>query len=302
MTRTHRPKNATKQLAILLLFTFLAPALQGGERAEVMLWPAAMPGPKSALKIAERVERGPDGIARRSNVSQPRLFVYEPPAALRTGAAAIVIPGGGFARLADEHEGSDACEWLNRLGITAFMLAYRCPPPPNTSPNVGPAQDAQRAMQMVRIRAAQWKLDPAKIGMLGFSAGGQIALVATTNELLFPADAKVAARHEADFLMLVYPYQIYSKATKALRSDIKISDRLPPMFITQSSDDTSSLPQGSTLLALDLFQRKIPCELHLYEKGGHGFGMRPRPNAVGPTDWPLRAADWLRARKLANGK
>lgn len=289
-------------VVFLMLANFGAVALASGERAEVVLWPNGMPEPKAAGKMPERVERGPDKISRRFNVSNPRLFVYEAPSALRTGAAVIVIPGGGFGRLADEHEGSDACEWLNRLGITAFLLAHRCPPPPQTEPNIGPVQDAQRAMQLVRLRAAEWKLEPAKIGTLGFSAGGQIALVAATNEVSYTDVKKLTVRHEPDFLMLVYPYQIYDKKTKSLRSDIKINDRMPPTFITQSADDASSLPQGSTLLSLELHNRKIPCELHVYEKGGHGFGMRPRPNATGPTDWPMRAADWLRLRKLAHVK
>ena len=287
-----------KRLAVLLLLAVSASPIHAGDRPEVVLWPAGMPEPKSAMKMPERVEKGPDGISRRSNVSNPRLFVYEPPTALRTGAAVIVAPGGGFGRLADEHEGLDACAWLNRLGITTFMLAYRCPAPPNMEPQIGPVQDAQRAVQLVRMRAADWKLDPTKIGMLGFSAGGQIALIAATNDLRFPADAKVTTRHEPDFLMLVYPYQILT-VKKVLRSDIKNMDRLPPTFITQSADDKSSLVQGSMLLAQEVFNRKIPCELHIYETGGHGFGMRPRPNATGPTDWPLRAADWLRGRKLA---
>ncbi|CEF49038.1 unnamed protein product [uncultured bacterium] len=290
-----------KRLTVLLLLAVSASSLYAGERPEVVLWPAGMPEPKSAAKMPEKVERGPDGISRRSNVSNPRLFVYELPAELRTGAAVIVAPGGGFGRLADEHEGSDACAWLNRLGITAFMLAYRCPAPPNMEPQIGPVQDAQRAVQLVRMRAADWKLDPKKIGMLGFSAGGQVALIAATNDLRFPADATVSARHEPDFLILVYPYQILT-VKKVLRGDIKNMDRLPPTFITQSADDKSSLVQGSMLLAQEFFNRKIPCELHVYETGGHGFGMRPRPNATGPTDWPLCAADWLRGRKLAHVK
>ena len=141
------------------------------------------------------------------------------------------------------------------------------------------------AVQLLRQRAADWKLDPAKIGILGFSAGGQVALAAATNDRRFPADAKVTTRASARFSHAGVSYQIYDVKTKSLRSDIKLQDSLPPMFITQSADDMSSLAQGSTLLAvLELQRRNIPCELHIYEKGGHGFGMRPRPNATGPTD------------------
>jgi acetyl esterase/lipase len=270
--------------------------------AEIPLWPQGMPEPVVPSDPLEKTEKGVDGITRRSNVSNPRLFIYEPAAgAPRSGAAVIVVPGGGFGRLADEHEGSDASVWLAKNGIVAFQLAYRTPTSKHADPSAGPVQDVQKAVIEVRRRAAEFGLNPAKIGVLGFSAGGQVALIAATNERMFPGDA-TAESPKPDFLLTIYPYKIYDPLTKALRTDIHPDAGLPPTFIAQAADDTGSLPQGSALLFLELIQRKIPAELHIYEKGGHGFGMRPRPNATGPTDWPLRATDWLRLHGYATAE
>ena len=274
---------------------FLAAAVaSAAPLPEIPLWPQGMPEPVVPADPPEKTEKGIDGITRRSNVSQPRLFVHLPAeGVLRSGAAVIVVPGGGFGRLADEHEGSDACAWLAQQGIVAFQLAYRTPTSKHAEPNAGPIQDTQKAVVELRRRAAEFGLDAGKIGVLGFSAGGQVALIAATNERKFPAGAP-GESHKPDFLLTIYPYKIYDPLTKALRAEIKPDAGLPPTFIAQAGDDTGSLPQGSALLYLELIQRKVPAELHIYEKGGHGFGMRSRPNATGPTDWPLRACDWLR--------
>ncbi len=288
--------NTTVNVGLLCVLT--AVLGQAAQLPEINLWPNGMPEPAVPADPPEKIEKGADGTSRRYNVSQPRLFVHEPPAGVtRTGVAVVVVPGGGFSKLADEHEGSEACVWLARHGIVAFQLAHRTPTTKHKEPHAGPAQDVQRAVSEVRARAASMKLDAKKIGVLGFSAGGQVSLIAATNERLFPGEPS-AASHKPDFLLVIYPYKIYDPATKAIRADIRLEAGLPPTFIAQAGDDTGSLPQGSTLLYLDLITRKTPAEIHIYEKGGHGFGMRPRPNATGPTDWPLRAADWLRLRGL----
>lgn len=269
---------------------------------EIRLWPKGMPEPVVPADPPELVEKKADGIQRRTNVSDPRLFVYEPPEGVkRTGAAVIVVPGGGFGVLADEHEGSEAAEWLAKHGIVGFQLAHRAPTSKHPVPNVGPSQDLQKAVIEVRRRAAELKIDPKKVGVLGFSAGGQVTLVAATNDRKFPLEGE-ATPHKPDFLLLLYAYQIYDPKTKALRSDILVERGLPPTFIAQMGDDKGSLPQGSTLLYLDLINRNIPAEIHIYEKGGHGFGMRARAGATGPIDWQLRAIDWLRLREYAAEK
>jgi acetyl esterase/lipase len=276
-------------------FTFLAlSTVAAAPPPEIILWPQGMPEPAVPADPPEKSERGKDDIVRRTNVSRPRLFVYEPPAGVkRTGAAAIVVPGGGFGVLADEHEGSEAAEWLAKNGIVAFQLAHRTPTNKHAAPHAGPVQDLQKAVIEVRRHAAQYQVDPKKVGVLGFSAGGQVTLIAATNERKFAADG-AAESHKPDFLLVIYPYQIYDPATKSLRADIHVDAGLPPTFIAQMGDDAGSLAQGSTLLYLELVNRKVPAELHIYEKGGHGFGMRSRPGATGPTDWQLRAVDWLK--------
>ena len=273
-------------------------AASAADRPEILLWPNGMPAPVVPADPPERVEK--DGVSRRFNISRPRLVVYSPAPGVRRGKAGIlVVPGGGFGRLADEHEGSDACEWLAKNGVTAFLLLHRTPTSMHPEPSTGPVQDLQQGVMEVRRRAAAFELDPARIGVLGFSAGGQVALIAATNP---PTFAPAAGRsHRPDFLLAIYPYRIYDPAAGALRADIRLDAGLPPTFIAQMGDDTASLAQGSALLYLELLKRKVPAELHVYEKGGHGFGLRPRPNATGPTDWPHRALDWLRLRGYAPG-
>ena len=270
-----------------------------GELPEIVLWPKGMPEPVVPAEPAEIVEQGADGITRRTNVSQPRLFVHVPPEGVKkSGAGVIVIPGGGFGRLADGHEGSEACVWLAKQGLVAFQLAHRTPTTNHKEVNAGPVQDAQQSVLEVRRRAAEYGLDKQQIGVLGFSAGGQVAVVAATNDLRFVAPAGDVS-HRPDFLLLIYPYRIYDPLTKALRTDIRLDSGIPPTFIAQMGDDASSLPQGSALLYLELVNRKVPAEIHVYERGGHGFGMRARPNAPGTTDWTHRATAWLQLRGYA---
>ena len=288
--------NTTVYVGLLCVLTGVLG--QAAQLPEIILWPKGMPEPAVPADPPEQIEKGADGTSRRYNVSQPRLFVHEPPAGVtRTGVAVVVVPGGGFSKLADEHEGSEAAVWLAKQGIVAFQLAHRTPTTKHKEPHAGPAQDVQRAVSEVRRRATELKVDAKRIGVLGFSAGGQVSLIAATNDPLFPSEPNTAL-HKPDFMLLVYPYKIYDPATKAIRADIRLESGLPPTFIAQAGDDTGSLPQGSALLYLDLITRKVSAEIHIYERGGHGFGMRPRPNATGPTDWPLRASDWLRLRGL----
>lgn len=282
----------------LVVVTLISGAALAQERPEVKLWSKGVPEPAVQTKEPERVEKGADGTGRRFNISEPRLFVFEAAAEKRNGSACVVVPGGGFGRLADEHEGSDACVWLARLGVTSFLLEHRCPTDKQPDPGAGPAQDAQRAVQVIRQRAAEWKVDPARIGLFGFSAGGQVAARATANDWLASNRPDASVDHKPSFLVLLYPWRIYDDKKKSLRADLKVEKGFPPTFIAQCADDAGSLPQGSTLLYLDLINHKVPSELHLYEKGGHGFGMRPRPGAPGPADWPHRAEDWLRLHKF----
>ena len=274
-------------------------AVSAADPREIPLWPEGVPEPRVPAEPAEKVEIGKDSISRRSNVSNPRLVVYDIPRAdpAQLRSAVIVIPGGGFKILADEHEGSDICRWFNERGFVAFLLLHRVPTGTFENPNAGPVLDAQKAVHEVRRRADEYHLDPQKIALLGFSAGGQTALVAAANPPRFePAAAAGSTRPDA--VVLIYPWKVGGPDGKGVRSDATIDAGTPPMFIAQASNDPASLPQSAAALYLALLEAKVPAELHIYEAGGHGFGMRKRDNAAGTSDWPNRALDWLRGRGL----
>jgi acetyl esterase/lipase len=274
-------------------------AVSAAEPTEISLWPEGVPEPRVPAEPAEKVEIGKDGISRRSNVSQPRLVVYDIPRAdpAKLRSSVIVIPGGGFSILADEHEGSDICRWFNEQGFVAFLLLHRVPTRTFEPANAGPVRDAQKAVHEVRRRAVEYQIDPQKIALLGFSAGGQTALVAAANPPRFePAPAAGSARPDA--VVLIYPWKVGGDDGKGVRSDVTIDAGTPPMFIAQASNDPASLPQSAAALYLALLEAKVPAELHIYEAGGHGFGMQKRDNAPGTSDWPNRALDWLRGRGL----
>ena len=265
---------------------------------EMILWPDGVPGPIVASDPAEKTETGPDGLTRRYNVSNPRLFVHIPKVAeaatneAKLRAAVIVVPGGGFTKLADEHEGSDACRWLNENGIVAFQLAYRTPTNKQPQPETGPVQDLIRAIKIVRSRADEFHVDANRIGVLGFSAGGQTAFIAAASETLnaeSPAD--VASKPNA--VLLIYPWKIWDEERDAVHSAATLDAAFPPTFIAQAADDKTSSAVGSAKLFVDLTKLKVPVEFHVYQNGGHGFGMRPRPGAPGTSDWKDRARDWL---------
>jgi acetyl esterase/lipase len=290
-------KFVSCSVAVILLWGVMGACV--ADTKEIPLWPEGVPEPRVPAEPAEKVEVGKDGISRRSNVSNPRLVVYDIPHAEPTELrrSVIVIPGGGFGILADEHEGSDICRWFNERGFVAFLLLHRVPTGKFEHPNAGPVLDAQKAVHEVRRRAGDYLLDPKKIALLGFSAGGQTALVAATNPPRFdPAAAAGSARPDA--VVLIYPWKVGGPDGKGVRSDVTIDTGTPPIFIAQASNDPASLPQSAAALYLALLEAKVPAELHIYEAGGHGFGMQKRENAAGTSDWPNRALDWLRGRGL----
>ena len=290
--------QTTRRLLMFVLILQMGSIATCADIPEILLWPQGMPEPVVPADPPELLEKRADGIQRRTNVSRPRLFVHLPPANVKaTGSAVVVVPGGGFGVLADEHEGSEAAIWLAKHGIVAFQLAHRAPTNQHPSPNVGPVQDLQQAVITIRRKAEDYKINRDQVGVLGFSAGGQVSLIAASNSPTFPTDSNPPS-HKPNFLLLLYPYQIYDPKIKALRSEIQLDSGLPLTFIAQMGDDQGSLPQGSALLYLELINRKIPAEIHIYQNGGHGFGMRSRPNATGPTDWQQRAIDWLALQKL----
>lgn len=257
-----------------------------------------VPGPESLSPGKPGDKRS---IARLTNVSQPRMELFLPAEEKKNGAAVIIVPGGGFGMLASEHEGSELALWFRERGFVAGVLQHRCPTNKLPKPWEFPAQDTQRAISKLRFAAAEFGVQPDRIGLFGFSAGGQVALIAATNDeqRLYPegdATDKVGCR--PDFLMLCYPWKILAdKSLTELKPEIHITAKTPPTFLAQANDDGGSLAEGSTLVFLALRKAKVPAELHIYSTGGHGFGMRPNAGQAAG-DWPGRLELWLKARGL----
>lgn len=256
------------------------------------------PGPET---ITEPKPTDKLPIQRLTNVAEPRLEFYLPAAEKKNGVAVIIVPGGGFGILASEHEGSELAVWFRERGFVAAVLQHRCPTNKLPKPWEFPAQDTQRAVSLVRSKTAELEVQSDRIGLFGFSAGGQVALIATTNDeaRLYPvADDVDKTSCRPDFLMLCYAWHILAdNSLTELKPEIHITAKTPPTFIAQANDDPGSLAEGSTLAFLALRKAKVSAELHVYSTGGHGFGLRPNATQA-PGDWPGRAELWLNARGL----
>ena len=238
-----------------------------------------------------------------SNVSQPALTVYSP-TVKNTGAAIIVFPGGGYQILAIDLEGTEVCDWLTSKGITCVLLKYRVP---NTGPawnqpcgcdlrtgSSRPLEDAQRTVGLVRFHAAQWGIDPHKIGVLGFSAGGHLVAAVSTHfdRREYPAvDAADQESSRPDFVVALYPGHLYDYDKDELFRDIHIARNTPPTFVLQAENDNVDGPSNSLIYYAALKDAGVPAELHLYPEGGHAFGLRRTRFAI--SAWPQLVETWL---------
>ena len=257
----------------------------------IALWPGTPPddlGPAGD----DKMEKG--GVVE---VTRPTITIYRPPKERDTGAAIVVAPGGGYRMLAITHEGTDVAAWLASIGVTTALLRYRVPRRPQDEDNRLPLQDAQRALSIVRSKAPQWGIDPARIGFLGFSAGGHLAANVSTNydrRAYEAVDDQDRASCRPDLAVFVYPGGILDRQDKEkLSAQIRVTRASPPSFLVVAGDDQGSAP-GTVRLYLALRASGVPAELHVYASGGHGFGMRKsdRPTA----SWPQRCEDWMRSR------
>lgn len=270
------------------LLWLLGQVVQAAAPQVIPLWPGDAPGSggrggeKETVRITER------GDHVVSNVHAPSLTWYAPRHEEASGAAIVVIPGGAHAELWMDHEGYRVAEYLADHGIAAFILKYRLAHQPGSSYSVEGDElaDARRAIRLVRSRAADWKVDPQRIGVLGFSAGGELAFLASTRyEEAQPTAADPLARVSSrpDFQALLYP---------AIPADLRISAATPPAFLLCGADDQPAISEGLASLYLSLRHAGAKAELHIYDGVGHGFGLRP--DNTGPVAaWPQRLLDWL---------
>lgn len=266
---------------LIALLGLLAPNPQAP--AVVPLWEKGAPGFESRRNEPEQAK---DWWVK--NIHHPSLTVFLPPKEKATGAAVVICPGGGHRELVFNAEGRDAAAHLNRIGVAAFVLKYRLAREENSpySLDIHPRQDAQRALRLVRHHAAAWGVDPKRVGMLGFSAGGEVVSIAAYSPAAGdPAAPDPIDRLDArpDFQMLVYPGPLGIPAT--------IPADAPPAFLLVANDDGAA---GSVVELLEKFRRaKVPVEAHVYAQGGHAFNMGDRSKLQSIRTWAQRMADWL---------
>jgi len=278
-------------------------ALRGGAAdAPSNLWPGRAPGETKELPAERDTTQATDGLIagrrliRLGNVSEPTLEVFPAPESNRNGAAVLVCPGGGYHILAMDLEGTEVCQWLNSIGVTGVLLKYRVPRREGLEKHAAPLQDAQRAMGIVRRGASDWGIDPKRVGVLGFSAGGHLAAaLSTTSQRTYPkVDEADELSCRPDFSVLVYPgYLTVKEENDRVSSELKITSETPPTFLVMAQDDPVRV-ENVFGYAMGLKQANVPFEVHVYPTGGHGYGLRRTANPV--TAWPDRVAEWLKAR------
>lgn len=291
-------RNFYLLLGLILLSFGIGSTVNASEQA-IVLWPNGAPG-----------------ALGQEPLDVPTITPYLPAKEKATGAAIIICPGGGYARLAD-HEGKPVAEWLNSVGVTAFVLKYR-----HTAryPHPAPLQDAARAIRTVRARASEWSVDPKRIGMLGFSAGGHLASTAGThfdtgNAVANDPIERVSSR--PDLLVLIYPVITMRELTHAgskrnllganpdeslvtqLSNDEQVTAETPPTFLVHTVADAGVPVENSLRFAAALRRAGVPFELHLYEQGPHGFGLGVKDPIL--ATWPDRLAAWLSLRQFVKG-
>jgi len=264
------------------------------------LWPAAAPGEVAGEVGPERAvpsKPGQKPVLRIHNVTRPTLEVWAPPREKATGAAVVVCPGGGYHILAWDLEGTEVCRWLNSLGVAGVLLKYRVPRRKGRPKHEAPLQDAQRAVRLVRAHAKQWGIDPDRVGILGFSAGGHLAAVASTcfdRPAYEPVDEADRLPPRPDFAVLVYPaYLVTDERAEVprLAPEVRVSRQTPPTFLVVAGDD--HFAPSSLFYYRALRTAGVPAELHIYPRGGHGFGLRADGPPVARA-WPRLCEAWMR--------
>ncbi|KFF03371.1 alpha/beta hydrolase [Flavobacterium reichenbachii] len=297
-------------LAIVLFITTKFQA----QNQIIPLW-KTIPDEIKAVDYKEKENSADGKVQSTSQVSIPTLSIFLPKEIKPNQTAVIILPGGGYTHLAIDKEGTKVALWLNSLGITAFVLKYRLP---NDlimkNKNIGPLQDAQEAVRYVRSNAAKWNLDVSKIGIMGFSAGGHLASTLSThyNDKIYNSDSKISAR--PDFSLLIYPVismqnDITHKGSQisllgnnpsqelldSFSNEKKVTAQTPPAFLVHATDDNAVLPENSINYYLALKKNGIAAELHLYENGGHGFGLGVKDTSK---FWTKQCEDWLKAKNF----
>jgi endo-1,4-beta-xylanase len=278
-------RNST--ICVLTLLSVFAPVAAAQEQNVVLLWPNGAPGSEGKT-APEKVRLTPDGEHVISSVHRPSITVYLPPKEKATGAAVVIAPGGSHVELWVDHEGYAVAKWLSDHGVAGFVLKYRLAREPGSTYTVegDSVPDMQRAIRLVRSRPGEWGVDPARVGVMGFSAGGEVAARAATQfDAGNPAAADPIDRQSSKpaFQALIYP---------GLPQDLPVSKDEPPAFLLCGADDRAGISERLPELFIQLKHAGVPAELHVYTGVGHGFGIRSA-NTGAIAGWPDRFLEWL---------
>jgi acetyl esterase/lipase len=293
---------------------------------QIPIWPGAAPGARSTKPESETMNKaeliGGKTVLAVHDVSKPTMTVF-PAKGKNTGAAVVVLPGGGYEILAIDLEGTEVCEWLASKGVTAILLKYRVPGHPGphrTSPAA--LADAQRTLGLVRRRAAEWRVDPRKVGVLGFSAGGHLVAALSTQfekRSYKPLDAADRESCRPDFAAAIFPGHLaihegsetWARRKRievrlqaggerwALNPDVRVTRRTPPTFLLQAENDPVDPVENAMLYYVALRKAGVPAEMHLYAEGGHAFAIRPTKHPI--TRWTPLFETWLRTIGMVAG-
>jgi acetyl esterase/lipase len=302
--------NFKKNLLAIACITMLTASVFGQNKF-ISLWEGKIPGGKPYPSYKETVDSA--YWIKIRFVTNPTIEMYPAPAENNTGTAVVICPGGGYYGLSFINEGSSIAKWLNSLGITAFVLKYRLPDDNiMENKNIGPLQDGQQAIRTVRRRAKEFGINPQKIGIIGFSAGGHLASTVSThfNEKVYETTDTTSAR--PNFSLLIYPVISMDSAithmgsrqsllgnspspelVKHFSNELQVTGKTPPAFMVHSMDDGAVPVQNSIRYALAMHEHKIPCELHIYQQGGHGYGLAPWGGTH--SAWPETCRNWMEA-------
>jgi acetyl esterase/lipase len=300
-------KRCVWTVSFLVWLGWALPAIGADKPLVVELWPGT--APDEIGKIGAEVERPSPKLSRKevevtestkliTNVTKPTITIHRPAKEKDTGTAIVICPGGGYWNLYWELEGEEVAAWLNSIGVTGVILKYRVPRRPDDvkgEPARRPLQDAQRAVSLIRSKAQEWRIDPQRIGMVGFSAGGHLAIATATSFEKRTYNAsddidKVSCR--PDFAIAVYSGYLKAKDKDELAPGLRVPAGTPPVFLAHGGADIISDPAHSIVMYLALKRAGIPASLHIYADAAHDFGVRPSDQPC--STWTRSCADWLR--------
>ncbi|MCX6330315.1 MAG: alpha/beta hydrolase [Bacteroidia bacterium] len=299
-------------LIISFLFSTIFLVNSNAQVTILHLWTDGIPGLILNDSYVEKATVNEGITTRFEKITDPALYIYLPPKENATGTAVLICPGGGYANLAFNHEGYAIAKWLNDNGIAGIILKYRLPSDAiMNDKSIGPLQDAQEAMRMIRRNASKWNIDPHKIGVIGFSAGGHLASTLSTHyaDNVYVVKDTVSAR--PDFSILIYPVITMDAsfthagsrknligenpsedAVKRFSNELQITENTPPAFMVHSADDNTVPVKNSIVYYEGLVKYRIPSELHIFQKGGHGYGLAS--NRDTQSAWPDLCLKWMK--------